>query len=213
MLYFSTVSPILKKSLQILMSSEVFNPFVLVGGTAISLQLGHRISIDIDLFTDSEYGSIDFKVLEKKLRSKFPYVNFSSEITALGKSYFIGQTANECVKVDIFYSDPFIQKLILKENIRIASLEDLTAMKVEVIQNGGRKKDFWDLHELLEHFSPEEMILLHKKRYPFSHDRNLILKNFINFEIADYDLDVICLKGKYWDLIKSDFEQIFNDYK
>lgn len=213
MLYFSTVSLILKKTLQILMSSEEFKPFILVGGTAISLQLGHRISVDIDLFTDSEYGSIDFKILEKKLQINFPYVNFSSETTAFGKSFFIGQNANECVKLDVFYSDPFIQKLILKENIRIASLEDLNAMKVEVIQNGGRKKDFWDLHELLEHFSPEEMILLHEKRYPYSHDRNLILKNFINFEIADYDLDVICLKGKYWDLIKSDFVQIFKDYK
>lgn len=140
MLYFSTVSPILRKSLQILMSSEVFNPFVLVGGTAISLQSGHRISIDLDLFTESEYVSIDFKVVEKNLRNKFPYIYFSSEITAMGKSYFIGQTANECVKVDIFYSDPFIQKLILKENIRIASREDLAAMKVDVIQNGGRKK-------------------------------------------------------------------------
>lgn len=70
------------------------------------------------------------------------------------------------------------------------------------------KKDFWDLHELLNYFSLEEMLAFHKIRYPFSHDSDLIIKNFTNFEIADDDFDVLCLKGKHWEVIKSDFENL-----
>ncbi len=55
---------LLKNSLQILMESDVFENFRLVGGTSLSLQLGHRISVDIDLFSDAHYGSIDFKKID-----------------------------------------------------------------------------------------------------------------------------------------------------
>ena len=59
MLDLSTVSPILYDYLQRLMKSDGFADFYLAGGTALALQLGHRKSIDIDLFTTKEYGSLD----------------------------------------------------------------------------------------------------------------------------------------------------------
>ena len=208
MLYYSTVSPDLKSVLKIVMDSDILKPFRLVGGTSLSLQLGHRISIDIDLFTDSDYGSLNFEDIETFLKSKFSFIVFSSELTSFGKSYFIGSSDNNAVKLDVFYSDPFIDNELLIDNIRLASLKDITAMKIEVIQNGGRKKDFWDLHELLNYFSLEEMLAFHKIRYPFTHDSDLIIKNFTNFEIADDDFDVLCLKGKHWEVIKSDFENL-----
>jgi len=49
---------------------------------------------------------------------------------------------------------------------------------------------------------------LHLQRYPYSHDRNLILTNLTNFEEADNDFDPICFKGKYWEFIKADFEDL-----
>ncbi len=208
MLFFSTVSPDLKSVLKIVMDSDILKPFRLVGGTSLSLQLGHRISIDIDLFTDSDYGSLNFEDIETFLKSKFSFIVFSSELTSFGKSYFIGSSENNAVKLDVFYSDPFIDDELLIDNIRLASLKDITAMKIEVIQNGGRKKDFWDLHELLNYFSLEEMLAFHKIRYPFTHDSDLIIKNFTNFQIADEDFEVLCLKGKHWEVIKSDFENL-----
>ena len=59
-LYTNTINELVKNSLQILMQAPVFDPFRLVGGTALSLQVGHRESIDLDLFSDAPYGSIDF---------------------------------------------------------------------------------------------------------------------------------------------------------
>lgn len=74
MLYYNTVNNILNSTLHKIMNEEVFSEFRLVGGTSLSLQLGHRISVDIDLFTDAEYGSIDFKKIENYLNNNFPFV-------------------------------------------------------------------------------------------------------------------------------------------
>ena len=71
-LQFQTVKPILRSTLERLMAIEAFFPFRLVGGTSLSLRYGHRISDDIDLFTDAEYGSIDFHRLQEILQMEFP---------------------------------------------------------------------------------------------------------------------------------------------
>ncbi len=73
------------------------------------------------------------------------------------------------------------------------------------MSRGARKKDFWDLHELLDFYSIPQMIQLHEERYPYSHDADEITINFTSFETADNDFEPICLKGKYWELIKLDF--------
>jgi predicted nucleotidyltransferase component of viral defense system len=111
----------------------------------------------------------------------------------------------------VFYTDPFIHSPIEIDSIRLASIEEIIAMKMDVIQRGGRKKDFWDLHELLSNYSIPQMIALHERRYPYSHDKDVLLKNLINFNFADNDLNPICLKGKYWEFIKDDFQEIISE--
>ncbi|MBB1643029.1 nucleotidyl transferase AbiEii/AbiGii toxin family protein [Sphingobacterium sp. UME9] len=209
MLYYNTVNDLLRDTLLTLMKADVFSTFRLVGGTALSLHLGHRESVDIDLFSDVPYGSLDFASIDNYLKDTFSYVDHLSNIApAMGKSYTIGNDKNNSVKLDVFYADPFIQELIEEDNIRLASIEEIIAMKIDVIQRGGRKKDFWDLHELLDKYSISQMVALHEERYPFSHDEKTILINLINFENADNDFDPVCLKGKYWEFIKADFEEV-----
>lgn len=204
-LYYNTVSPLLISTLQDLMKASVFDDFRLVGGTSLSLQLGHRQSADIDLFTDSMYGSVDFKTIDDYLRKQYEYVDtFETEIVGMGKSYYIGNSKYDCIKLDLFYTNLFIRPFLLKDGLRLASLEEITAMKIEVISRGGRKKDFWDIHELMETFSIEDMLHLHEERYPYSHDRQEIIMNFSSFENADIDFDPICLRRKYWEIIKLD---------
>ncbi|WP_293888472.1 MULTISPECIES: nucleotidyl transferase AbiEii/AbiGii toxin family protein [unclassified Sphingobacterium] len=149
------------------MKADIFSTFRLVGGTALSLHLGHRESVDIDLFSDVPYGSLDFESIDNYLKDTFSYVDHLSNIaSAMGKSSTIGNDKNNSVKLDVFYADPFIQELIEEDNIRLASIEEIIAMKLDVIQRGGRKKDFWDLHELLDKYSISQMVALHEERYP-----------------------------------------------
>ena len=211
MLYFNTVNELLKSSLLKLMEAEEFSKFRLVGGTALSLQIGHRESIDIDLFSDIEYGTLNFNEIEDFLKSNFRYVDFLDVPSVMGKAYFIGENKDNTVKLDIFYTDTYIQPFIEEDGIRMATIEEIIAMKVDVIQRGGRKKDFWDLHALLDSYSIKQMMDFHEQRYPYTHDKDLIIKNFTNFDQADDDFDPICFKGKYWEFIKEDFEEKFKN--
>lgn len=213
MLHYSTVNELLINSLLKLMKSDVFNEFRLVGGTALSLQIGHRKSIDIDLFSDVEYGTLDFNAIEKYLKENFEYVDSLNVIPAMGKSYFIGDNKENTIKLDLYYTDTYIQPFIEIDGIRMATIEEIIAMKLDVVQRGGRKKDFWDLHDLLESYDISQMLNLHKQRYPYSHDSGLIIRNFIAIEQADEDFSPICFKGKYWEFIKEDFEEIILKYK
>ena len=187
------------------MFAREFNNFRLVGGTALSLQRGHRQSADIDLFTDAEYGSVDFKKIQTFLSKTYQYVETNNcEPIGMGKSYYVGKNQNNCIKLDIYYTDAFIQDYLLIDNLRIASIDEIIAMKADVILRGGRKKDFWDIHEIIEAYSLEKIFALHKKRYPYTHDRKLLKIKFTDFETADSDFEPICLKGKYWEIIKLD---------
>jgi predicted nucleotidyltransferase len=208
MLYWNTVDPLLKDVLLILMKAEELNEFTLVGGTAMSLHLGHRMSVDIDLFTDATYGSINFDNIDKMLQRSFAYVtgDFGGN-PGLGKSYLVGKSRNEVVKLDLYYSmDPFFQSAIEEEGVRMASLEEIKAMKVDIIQRGGRKKDFWDLHEVLPRYGINNMLALHQQRFEWTHDEKTIRENFTNFKEAEDDLTPICLRSKEWVFIKEDFE-------
>jgi hypothetical protein len=205
-LYWNTVDPVLEDILVDLMASPVFAPFRLVGGTALSLQLGHRKSVDIDLFTDAPYDSINFDSIDSYLRNRHKYVsNPTAGPIAFGRSYFIGEDDQHAAKVDIYYTDTFIQAPMIVDNIRMATTEEIAAMKIDIIQRDGRKKDFWDVHELMDTFTIAQMITLHSERYPYDHDEQRIRKGFTNFVKADDDFDPICLRGKYWEIIKLDF--------
>ncbi len=188
------------------MTASVFQPFRLVGGTALSLHCGHRMSEDIDMFTDAPYGSIDFKAIEHWLQQHFSYVTGAgSDLVAMGNGYIVGDSAANSIKLDMYYTtDPFMQPLQQAESIRLATIDEIVAMKLDVVQRGGRKKDFWDLHELSNRYTPAQMLHLHKLRYPYTHDEEQIRSGFSNFTHADADFEPICLRGKIWELIKLD---------
>lgn len=207
-LHLNTVSDLLWESLKTLMTIEEFNNFRLVGGTSLSLQLGHRESIDIDLFTDAEYGSIDFKKLEQIIREMFPYVDspFTGEI-AMGTSFFIGEDKDNAVKLDLFYTDPFIFDLIEVEGVRLAPIEEIAAMKFEVIANGGRKKDFWDIHELFDTYTLDQMLAFYEQRNPYGDTVEELRPKCLDFSNAEDDFLPNCYRNKIWEFIKLDFEE------
>jgi hypothetical protein len=161
--------------------------------------------MDIDLFTDVPYGSVDFKAIDTYLRSAYSYVDTNDfKDIGMGISYYVGKDKDNLIKLDIFYKDSFIRPVMSLDGIRIAAIEEIIAMKLDVISRGGRKKDFWDIHELMEDYSLDTMLALHKERYPFTHREEIMRAKFIDFAGADADFDTICLKGKYWEVIKLD---------
>lgn len=141
MLYYQAIDEPTLELLKQLQSLELFKDLRLVGGTSLALQIGHRKSVDIDLF-----GKIDTNVLEiNKALSQM------GSITQLKDSQNIHIYLVNGIKVDIVnYTYPWLEDLIQEEGIRLAKYEDIAAMKIVAITGRGTKKDFIDLYFLLK---------------------------------------------------------------
>lgn len=156
MLQTQTVVPKLMELLNKIMSEKLFSDFNLVGGTALALQIGHRNSIDIDLFGNLE---IDTLLFIEKL-SEFGKVT----VTQSTKNILITEIND--VKVDfVNYKYPIISEQLFIENIRMLSTKDIAAMKLNAIAGRGSKKNFIDLYFLLNKFSLGEMLSLYDQKY------------------------------------------------
>ena len=104
-LYYKTTSKQLVSILKTLMAAKEFNAFRLVGGTSISLFRGHRESVDIDMFSDAPYDSIDFIAIYTYLCNTFSYVDTNDyKVVGLGSSYYVGNT--EKIVLNWTYSVP-----------------------------------------------------------------------------------------------------------
>ena len=179
--------------------------FNLVGGTALALYYGHRLSIDLDLFSTSDFQS---KALLLALEAEFPDFNYSRP-NSVGIFGFIGN-----IKVDFvrYHHHTIIGQVHQEDGIRMVSTEDIMAMKVAAILKRAVKKDFWDIAELLEHYSVDELIDCYEKKYP-SHQLLISIPQALTyFADADESEDPISLKGQTWMSIKKRIQGKVNDY-
>lgn len=215
MLHKETVTAELFDVLEQLMELPVLSPFRLVGGTSLSLAIGHRMSEDIDLFTHETYGSVDFEEIEKQIRARFSFVSNSMDVfpeirrmpNHTGVSLQVGQDEPRSVKVDIMnWSEPFFEQPETIEGIRSATIKDIALMKMETISKEGRKKDFWDMSAILEKHSLSSLLDLYAKHKPY-YSVQEVKDGFVNFTKAEQMPDPICLNKKTWEDIKSDLKK------
>lgn len=204
-LYYDTVSTSLLSILRKLMSSEVFKDFRLVGGTALALQRGHRRSIDIDLFTDLDYAEMPVADMRNYLEKEFPVHNGtdSMDMPANGYHIFLSEGQEPPVKVDFFYTDPFIFSYIEEDGLRISDQREIAAMKLGVIGNQiYRQKDYWDIHDLLEDYSLSEMIQWALQRDPNSFTKDDVIKGLQHVnQVEESPMGIVNLKPlSYWEL-------------
>jgi hypothetical protein len=133
--------------------------FYLAGGTALALQIGHRISLDFDFYTQRKFDSQKlYKLLEKKLK----------KVILLGKEENTLWVKIQNVSTSFFqYPYPLIFPLIQEKDFPpLASKEDIAAMKIIAISERGAKRDFVDIYFLLKEFPLEKILNWVKKKYP-----------------------------------------------
>jgi predicted nucleotidyltransferase component of viral defense system len=188
------------------MHIEALKAFSLVGGTALSLRYGHRTSIDLDLFYHEKF---DHDTIITALKVEFGN-NYSTESKHVRWGIFCYL---DDVKVDIVYYPHLpIQKIEVIKNIRMYSDEDIIAMKLNAILGRGRKKDFWDLYELLHHYTLEKMIHFHEAKFP---EQNLLItipQAITYFDEAEESEDPVSLKGQTWQTVKKYIQRQVRDF-
>lgn len=181
MLHIQTVEPFTLGLLNRLMDDPYLQPFVLVGGTALALQIGHRKSIDLDLFTHEDFEA---SALLEHLLAK----GYSLQVIHNQKQTLIVEIQG--VKVDfIRFRYSFAQEIIDRNGIRMADIKDISCMKIDAIAGRGKKKDFCDLYYLLQYFTLIEMMDAYNKMYRHSTLFH-IYKSLTWFEDADLEGDL-----------------------
>lgn len=165
----------------------------LVGETSLALQIGHRISVDLDLF-----GSFDSSIPLEML-----FTNFNN-VVKTGANRFMQFFEIDGIKVDfVNYSYPWLENPIQEEGITLASIEDIAAMKVNAIINRGTKKDFIDMAFLLEHYSLLQILAFYQKKYGV-HDYQMALRSLTYFEDAELEVMPRMLINKDWETTKTE---------
>lgn len=212
-LHYETVSPTLRMVLHQLMELESLRDFRLVGGTSLALQRGHRRSIDIDLFTDAEYGTMPLDAISQDIESIFPIHRDLESLkqSSLGYSLRIGYEPSSIVKVDLFYTEKFIFDIIEEDNLRLADEREIAAMKLLAIGNGSyRQKDYWDIRELLDSYSLNDMIQWCLQRHPYTIEGNDIVTALQNVDLVQESTEGIdsLRRLDFWELKRAEI----NDY-
>lgn len=163
--------------------------FSLAGGTAAALQIGHRESIDFDLFSSKEFDNFKLRnKIVKKHKIEFVYVDHKGEFTV---------SVNGVKLTFLHY--PFKVKFSkrLDDIIKMADLETLAALKAYALGRRAKWKDYVDLYFILNFWAPIDKVVK-KTAEIFGPEFNE--KNFRSqlayFKDIDYSEKVMYLKGK-----------------
>ena len=195
MLHKETVADATLELLKRIIKDPVFADFTLVGGTALSLLIGHRISVDLDFFS---LNSFDENNIVRYLQNEYSF-----ELDYLSKNTIKGESQG--VQLDfIAHKYPIVDSISEIDNVRIASKGEIAAMKLNaIITNGSRIKDFIDIAFLSKYLSLNEMLDFYEQKYKAN--RIIALKSLSYFDDVNQNEPIIYIenKEKNWQDIKN----------
>ena len=201
MLYYKTIDSKTLGLLKEIQKIKIFENLLLVGGTSLALQIGHRVSIDLDFF-----GKLDVDRQE-----------IITELSKLGELKTIHFTNNiniftlNGIKIDIVnYSYPWLQKERIIDNIRLANIIDIVAIKIAAIVGRGTMKDFIDLYFILKQYSLKQILEFYEQKYSDA-SVFMAIKSLTYFDDAEEDVMPKMFEKINWESVKLEIkEQVAN---
>lgn len=166
MLHKETVSRTTLELIKTLQADSMLQGFLLVGGTALSLQIGHRISIDIDFFTQNEFDTRELlEYLEQAYTFQLQYIH-KNTLKGIINGVFVNL---------IRHNYKLIAAPVFISTVRMASIQDIAAMKLNAVAgNGTRVKDFVDIYFLLQKYNFSDLIGFYCTKYENRNDFQII---------------------------------------
>lgn len=191
-----------KKALAVLGESGILRDAYLAGGTALALQLGHRVSVDLDFFAKAEF---DEQAIVKQLSS----LPIDFELERLTWRTILGYINK--IRFSLFFYDySWLERPKEYLGIKIAGIKDIAPMKLLAISDRGTKRDFIDLYFILaieKIYSLEEIFYLYDKKFKVLRQNKMhIIKSLTYFKEADEMLMPKMLQEVSWKKVKKFFE-------
>jgi len=203
MLHWNTVSPQLKKLIEQVSANEAFSNFRLGGGTALALQLGHRVSVDADFISEN---ISDKKELADLVSRQIEVVS-DLHIGEIGVFLKSGG-----IKLDFLsWNIPFIRPVVAEPGFRLLHTEEIAAMKLYAITQRGEKKDYYDIAVLLKSYSIEQLLQFYKERHP-KNDTSVVVRFLISFSDIDFQPEPHHLIDFNWEQAKAVLTQSVKEY-
>ncbi len=203
MLQTRTVEPATLGLLKNLMAHPLIEPFYLVGGTALALQLGHRFSVDLDLFTHLPY---DKATLFDSLKQDFDMtIEFTNNVITIG---YINEVKIDLVNVRYTPQYP----MLTVQGVRMLDIRDIAAMKLNAVAQRGNKKDFYDMYFLFKRISLADMLAVYEDKFK-TQNTYQVVKSLSYFTDADEFSDPIVFDKKLtWSKIKMSISKTIDTF-
>lgn len=198
-LFWETISPDMRSILSGFSHSEIGAKFYLAGGTALALQLGHRLSVDLDFFSPTE----DIPTLRHTLEKALAHFSPTLADSAWGNLVYIARN----IRIGFYgYGHPMVAPLVETRDARLASVEDIALMKLDALLARAARKDFYDLYFICQIIPLRTILDLAPGKYPAVRDFEAqTVKRLVYFKNAEQDIDPQLLAPVTWEQVKEYF--------
>lgn len=209
-MYWKTIDENRQKLLKKITESISLNNYYMIGGTALSLQLGLRLSYDFDFCVPEMFNN---EVLLEELKK-------------IGKIEIKQNQKGTCdvildgVQVSFFYyPNKMIEQYVTNEeipNLKMASIIDIAIMKIVAIGGRGARKDFFDLYNIIKQLDIKTLDLAEGVIKKCGNNINYasVIMGLSYFEDAEQEVLPEIFVEYDWDEIKNffiNFQKEFQD--
>ena len=200
-LFWEAITPDMRTILAGFTQSDIGAKFYLAGGTALALQLGHRLSVDLDFFSPTEDIPTLRPALEKTLALYSPILADS----AWGNLVYLARN----IRLGFYeYGYEMVAPLVEMQEARLAAVEDIALMKLDALLARSARKDFYDLYFICQKIPLRMILAMAPRKYPSVRDfETQTVKRLVYFENADTDPDPKLLLPISWQQVKDYYVQ------
>lgn len=199
-LHWNTITPVMRNIMTTFSTSPLAKEFYLAGGTALALQVGHRLSVDLDFFspTQSDIPALT-EALRSALKDHTPVLSDSS----WGNLVFLADN----VRVGFYgYGYPLVSPLLKTGTVELASVEDIGLMKMDALLARASRKDFLDLYVICQSMTLRDLFALAPQKYPSVRDFEAqVTRHMVYFERAEQEKPMPLIEAVEWETVKNWF--------
>ncbi|MBV6401500.1 MAG: hypothetical protein CNIPEHKO_01802 [Anaerolineales bacterium] len=198
-LFWNTVTDEMRLALTGFLHSRLGDRFYLAGGTALSLQIGHRLSVDLDFFSPTE----DIPSIRAELEHALTPLQAIYASSAWGNLIYLAHG----VRMGFYgYGFPLVAPLVKTDGMRLASVEDIALMKLDTLLSRASRKDFYDLYFICQTISLTNIFKKANLKFPSVRDFEVqATKRLVFFENAEQESDPVLLHEANWGAVKKYF--------
>ena len=188
-LFYNAASVELLNITKSISSNTFFADFRLCGGTALALQVGHRVSLDADFVSEKSFDQNEILKSVKK--------NFKNVTDVQSGTHGVFLKVNG-IKIDFLtWNIPFIRPVVERDGILLAHVEEIIAMKLFAITQRGEKKDYMDISSMLKYFTLKQMLSFFNERHP-ENDELGLLRYLSSYSDVEHQPEPVMLNNLTW---------------